>query len=103
MLFYLGFDTDKIKIVENGKKCVEEVKKTRYDVVLMDIIMKPMDGLEATKHIRQLNPRPYIVAVSAAVHSSDKQRCQKVGIDGYLAKPIIKDKLEAALSPLLLD
>jgi len=103
MLFYLGFNIDNMKIVEDGQKCVAEVRKRQYDVVLMDIKMFPMDGLEATKHIRQMNPRPYIIAVSAAVQASDKQRCQQVGIDSYLAKPVLKEKLMTALTPLILD
>ncbi len=106
MLTYLGFDEKNIKIVENGEKCVNEVRKASktseaYDVVLMDILMPVMNGLEATKHIRQLNPRPYIVAVSAAVQNSDKQRCQQVGVDSYLIKPVLKEKLDAVLSPLV--
>lgn len=103
MLFYLGFDYDNIKIVENGKECIKKVKAEQFDVVLMDIIMPKLDGLETTKYLRQFNPRPYIIAVSAAVHSSDKQRCQRVGIDSYLSKPVIKEKLEGAMSPLISD
>jgi hypothetical protein len=103
MLGYLGFNPVNIKTVDNGEKCIEEVKRKRYDAVLMDIIMPIMDGIEATKHIRQLhtNARPYIIAVSAAVQNSDKHRCHQVGIDGYLTKPVLKEKLEAALSPLV--
>ena len=101
MLVNLGFSKSKITIVENGKECVDEAKLHRYDVILMDIIMPIMDGIEATKYIRQMNNPPMIIAVSAAVQDSDKARCQRVGIDGYLSKPIIKEKLNAALAPLI--
>jgi len=101
MLQYLGYESKNIKTVENGEKCVIEVKKEAYDVVLMDILMPVMNGIEATKYIRQLNPRPYIIAVSAAVQNSDKQRCQQVGVDSYLTKPVLKEKLDAALFPLV--
>lgn len=103
MLCYLGFNLENIKTVENGEKCVVEAKKNKYNVVLMDILMPKMNGLEATKHIRQLNPRPYIVAVSAAVQNSDKERCQQVGVDSYLTKPVLKDKLNSVLSVLVSD
>lgn len=101
MLHNLGYNLSKIKTVDNGEKCVRTVKRHSYDVVLMDIVMPVMDGLEATKHIRQLPNPPYIIAVSAAVHNSDKQRCQSVGIDGYLSKPILKDRLDAALQVVI--
>lgn len=101
MLKYLGFDLANIKTVENGEKCVVEAKRVQYNVILMDILMPIMDGLEATKYIRQLNPRPYIIAVSAAVQNTDKQRCQQVGVDSYLTKPLLKEKLMASLLPLV--
>lgn len=103
MLKYLGFSLENIKTVENGEKCVTETKRNAYDVVLMDILMPVMNGIEATKYIRQMNPRPYIIAVSAAVQNSDKQRCQQVGVDSYLTKPVLKEKLNAALLPLVTD
>jgi len=102
MLKYEGYDHKNITIVDNGEKCVELVKKKVFDVILMDIIMPVMDGIEAIKHIRILKDKPYIIAVSAAVQNSDKQRCQQIGVDGYLTKPLVKDDLAAALSPLVL-
>jgi len=99
MLYNLGFR--KYEIVSNGKDCVEKVKKENFDVVLMDIIMPIMDGVEATRHIRSLANPPYIIAISAAVLNSDKERCQSAGIDAYLPKPITKEKLNGALDPLV--
>lgn len=103
MLKYLGFNMKRIRTVENGKQAVEEAKKHKFDVILMDIVMPIVDGLEATKFIRQLTPRPYIIAVSAAVQNSDKQRCQNVGVDGYLPKPVLKEKLLSVLYPLIIS
>lgn len=103
MLKYLGFNMKRIRTVENGKQAVEQAKKHKFDVILMDIVMPCLDGLEATKFIRQLTPRPYIIAVSAAVQNSDKQRCQNVGVDGYLPKPVLKEKLLAVLHPLIVS
>lgn len=118
-LLKLGYSEKNITMVENGKECVDIIKRTypdklngsrresgdsipdkkikKYDVILMDIKMPVMDGIEATQHIRQFPERPHIIAVSASVQASDKQKCQNVGIDGYLPKPIEIDKLEAIL------
>jgi CheY-like chemotaxis protein/nitrogen-specific signal transduction histidine kinase len=102
MLKNLGYNKKRVTIVENGKECVEEVKMKNYDVILMDLLMPILSGFEATKHIRQMEHSPMIIAVSAAVTDADKANCQKIGFDGYLSKPIIhKDKLDAALSPLV--
>ncbi len=102
MLTNLKYNKKRITIVENGKECVEEAKRKRYDVILMDLLMPILSGFEAAKHIRQMENCPMIIAVSAAVQDSDKANCQKIGFDGYLAKPIInKSELDAALSPLI--
>lgn len=117
ILLKLGYTEKNITMVENGKECVDIIKRCypesrlsgsskmlssekveKFDVILMDIKMPVMDGIEATRHIRQLPEHPYIIAVSASVQASDKQKCQNVGIDGYLTKPIEIDKLEAILT-----
>lgn len=87
--------------VENGKDCIEKVKTEKWDVVLMDIRMPIMDGIEATRHIRAAKNPPYIIAISAGVLNSDKERCQTAGIDAYLPKPITKESLKVALAPLI--
>jgi signal transduction histidine kinase/CheY-like chemotaxis protein len=101
MLTSLGYSEKNITIVENGLDCLKEVEKKSYDVILMDIVMPVMDGLESSKRIKRLKNPPIIIAVSAAVQPSDKSKCQGVGIDGYLSKPIIIDKLETSLKPLI--
>jgi CheY-like chemotaxis protein len=67
----------------------------------MDIIMPRMDGIQASQIIKRLPSPPMIIAVSAAVQDSDKSRWQRAGIDGYLSKPIVREKLESVLSPML--
>ena len=101
MLISLGYSESNIVIVENGLKCVQEAKRDDYDVIFMDIVMPGMDGLEASKLIKRLPSPPMIIAVSAAVQASDKDKCQNVRIDGWLSKPIIIRKLEASLLPLI--
>ena len=102
MLGYLGFNPRRIKWVDNGEKCVAEARRKSYDILLLDVIMPVMDGLTVTTHIRQMKKQPYIIAVSAAVQPSDKQRCQEVGIHSYLTKPVLRDKLEAMLGTFVL-
>ena len=68
--------------------------------MLMDIVMPVMDGFEATRYIRKLNKNVMIVAVSAAVQKSDKNRGQQEGIDAYLTKPINRASLESVLYTL---
>lgn len=99
MLSNMGFPN--CERVENGKVCIEKVKSEVWDVVLMDIRMPIMDGIEATRHIRASKNPPYIIAISAGVLNSDKERCQTAGIDAYLPKPITKESLKIALEPLL--
>ena len=99
MLNNMGFPN--CERVENGKDCIEKVKNEKWDVVLMDIRMPIMDGIEATRHIRATKNPPYIIAISAGVLNSDKERCQTAGIDAYLPKPITKESLKIALEPLI--
>jgi len=105
MLQVLGYNSENIFISKDGQECVKIVKesKTPFDVILMDIVMPKMDGIEATRIIKTMYPKLMIIAISAAVQDSDKARCQRVGIDGYLAKPMTKNKLDVALSPLILE
>lgn len=99
MLNNMGFPN--CERVENGKLCIDKVKSEVWDVVLMDIRMPIMDGIEATRHIRASKNPPYIIAISAGVLNSDKERCQIAGIDAYLPKPITKESLKIALEPLI--
>lgn len=101
MLVNLGYREKNIFTVENGEMCVNHARENTIDVVLMDIVMPIMDGLQASRLIKQLTDPPMIIAVSAAVQPSDKAKCQNAGIDGYLAKPLLREKLDAAISPLV--
>lgn len=98
LLNNLGYDN--VHIVSNGQACVEEVSFNKYDVCLMDIKMPVMDGLEATRRIKKLKHSPTIIAVSASVLDSDKNRCFGAGMDGYIAKPIQKEQLASVLKSL---
>ncbi|MBR5747675.1 MAG: response regulator [Prevotella sp.] len=72
----------------NGKEAVEMVDKSTYDMVLMDIKMPVMDGLEATKAIKENHPDLPIVALTANAFDSDRQFALMAGCNDFLAKPV---------------
>ena len=73
---------------KNGKEAVEMVDKSTYDMVLMDIKMPVMDGLEATKAIKENHPDLPIVALTANAFDSDRQLALMAGCNDFLAKPV---------------
>ena len=88
MLRRYGYQAD---VAANGAEALAAVKRQRYDLVLMDIQMPEMDGLEATRAIIALGPavpRPRIVGLSANAMTEDVQAALQAGMDDYLAKPI---------------
>jgi len=94
MLRKLGHDAD---IAGNGYEVLAYLEYRSYDLVLMDIQMPEMDGIEATRIIRKRWPRgPRIVFVTACTHC--KKTCMNEGGDGFLAKPINMVELQAAIA-----
>lgn len=94
----LGYRAD---VANNGKEAVEAVQQQTYDVVLMDVQMPEMDGLEATRQLCQLLPtpvRPRIIAMTANALQGDREECLAAGMDDYLSKPFAPQELVAALS-----
>ena len=73
---------------KNGLEAVEMVEKGEYDLVLMDIKMPVMNGLEATKRIKEIRPELPIIAVTANAFDSDRQAAFDAGCDDFLSKPI---------------
>ncbi|HDN25787.1 MAG TPA: response regulator [Thioploca sp.] len=97
LLKRLGYSTD---IVENGVEAVEAVVRQPYDVILMDVQMPEMDGIEATKRIRQCHfpvNSCYIMAMTAHATSVYKNKCLEAGMDGYITKPVRPNELMDAL------
>ncbi|WP_298940139.1 response regulator [uncultured Psychromonas sp.] len=96
-----------VDIADNGLIAVELVKKNNYDVVLMDMQMPEMDGLEATRTIRRLELQNIIpkgntiIALTANAIDGDMQRCLQSGMDGYLSKPFSVVQLYDQLTPWL--
>ncbi|MDR3568853.1 MAG: response regulator [Syntrophobacteraceae bacterium] len=85
-----------------GKQPGEALSRIPYDLVLMDCQMPEMDGLEATKHIRDgspgvLNPHLPIIAMTANAMQSDREQCLRAGMSDYLPKPVQLKGLAAML------
>jgi CheY-like chemotaxis protein len=87
-------------VVEDGRAAVDAVAGGIYDVVLMDVQMPAMDGLEATRQIRgQWPERPLrIVGLTANAMAGDREACLAAGMDDYVSKPIRPEELAAALA-----
>jgi CheY-like chemotaxis protein len=86
-------------LAENGLEAVDWVKKARFDVVLMDLQMPEMDGIDATRLIRKLPQglRLPIIAMTAAAMDSDREDCLAAGMDAHMAKPIDPERLVKTL------
>jgi len=86
-------------VVSNGREVLQAVLKKPYDVILMDVQMPEMDGLEATRSILdlKLEKRPKILAMTAYALEGDKERCLLTGMDGYISKPVQLEELRSAL------
>lgn len=85
--------------VENGMEAVKAVQSRPYDLILMDIQMPEMDGLEATRRIRkQFGRQHIIIALTANAMEGDREHYLREGMDDYLAKPIRFDALQGKLS-----
>ncbi|MFW2542663.1 ATP-binding protein [Primorskyibacter sp. 2E107] len=98
MMAQLGFEVD---LASNGSEALNCVADNIYDVVLMDMHMPRMDGLEATRQIRALpGPQKHvrIIALTASVLADDVQKCKDAGMDGFVAKPLSSGTLRDALA-----
>ncbi|MBW7881452.1 MAG: response regulator [Caldilineaceae bacterium] len=92
-----GYDAD---VVANGDEAVEALKRQHYDLVLMDVHMPELDGIEATRIIRghlPANSQPLIFAMTAAALTDDRQACLDAGMDGYITKPVKVEQLAEVL------
>jgi CheY-like chemotaxis protein/HPt (histidine-containing phosphotransfer) domain-containing protein len=97
LLEQLGYRAD---VASNGREAIEALERQPYDVVLMDVQMPELDGLDATREICERWPeqaRPHIVAMTANALPEDREACFAAGMNDYVAKPIRAEELVAAL------
>ncbi len=97
LLRRLGY---RAEVVANGREVLEAMRRRTYDVILMDVQMPEMDGLETTRRLRELagnGPRPRIIAMTANVMEGDRELCLAAGMDDYLGKPLRIGEIMAAL------
>jgi signal transduction histidine kinase/DNA-binding response OmpR family regulator/HPt (histidine-containing phosphotransfer) domain-containing protein/PAS domain-containing protein len=98
LLERMGYRAD---VVANGLEVIEALGRQPYDVVLMDVQMPEMDGLEATRTLRRELPRmrqPRVIAMTANAMQGDREMCLAAGMDDYVSKPIRIEELVEALS-----
>ena len=101
-LEFLGYESI---VAEDGKEGVDKAASHMPDLIIMDISLPKMDGLEATSMIRK-NPKTQsipILAATARALPGDKEKCLQAGCDDYIAKPFTHRELGAAIKKLLRD
>ena len=91
----------RVDVVGDGLEVLTAVDTVHYDVILMDVQMPEMDGLEATRRIRELSPRDgrrqWIVAMTASAMDSDREAALDAGMDDFVGKPVRIEELQAAI------
>jgi PAS domain S-box-containing protein len=93
----LGYSAD---VAANGREVLAALQRQPYDVILMDVQMPELDGLEATRRIRRVfgaGRQPHIIAMTANAMQGDRELCLEAGMDDYVSKPVYLDELRAAL------
>jgi CheY-like chemotaxis protein len=98
MLARLGYSSD---LVANGQEALAALARQSYDIVLLDVQMPEMDGLEVARRICAATstggPRPWMIAITANAMPHDRERCFAAGMDDYLSKPVAFEDLARAL------
>lgn len=88
-----------VTIVSDGREAVEEARMNSYDLIFMDVHMPEMDGMEATRTLREEmgDNCPPIIALTASAMSQDRERIMAAGMDDFISKPIDLSKLNEAI------
>lgn len=101
MLEKIGYQAD---IAANGTEVLQALEHRDYDLILMDIQMPEMDGLEASKKIRKKwTNGPKIIAMTAHALEGDREECLNAGMDDYISKPVRLEELQSKLNQLRID
>jgi CheY-like chemotaxis protein/HPt (histidine-containing phosphotransfer) domain-containing protein len=101
MLGKMGY---KVDIVDNGREAIAAIQKREYNILLLDVQMPVMDGLETASYLvnnwHKLDlayPRPKIIAMTASTYQDDREKCFEAGMDDYISKPIAIDVMQRML------
>lgn len=101
----LAFENYQMKAARNGKQVLELLEKEDFDLILMDISMPVMDGVECTRQIRGLaNPvksKLPIIAISGNIHNYSPEEFRRLGFDDFIQKPLDYDKVLATVKKFL--
>lgn len=98
ILIGLGFD--KIEEISNGEEALELLKTKEFDLVLMDILMPGISGIETLIKIKEAGYKSKVLMVSADIQEATKVRCEESGAQGFINKPITEMKLKPVLESL---
>ncbi|MBF0480333.1 MAG: response regulator [Desulfovibrionaceae bacterium] len=103
--YFLRLDGHTVTVAENGAQALEALARDAFDLVLMDVQMPVMDGLEALRRIRGgltpgIDPAVPVIALTAHAAAGDRENLLEAGMDGYLSKPLDTEKLYAAIAAL---
>ncbi len=97
----------KITVANNGVEALERIKEERFDLILMDLMMPVMDGLEATQEIRlfekTIDYHTPIIGLTANTFDADREKCLAVGMDEFMSKPFDVEVFLAILKILEID
>lgn len=106
VMFSLKKYQHEVVVANNGLEAIEKFSADKFDVILMDIMMPVMDGLEATVKIREIeknqsvSQRTPIIALTANTMDNDREKCISYGMDEFLAKPFDIEKLHSVFQEL---
>ncbi|MFT5506716.1 MAG: CheY-like chemotaxis protein, partial [Gammaproteobacteria bacterium] len=93
-----------VKVVENGIDVIDEISRVAYDLILMDVRMPVMDGLTATREIRnRTDELANIPIIAMTANATNDDECMNVGMNGFIAKPISMTGLKNSLQKLIID
>jgi CheY-like chemotaxis protein len=98
MLEKIGYQAD---VAANGQEVLQALERQDYDLILMDVQMPEMDGLETSKKIRKQWPNgPKIIAMTAYALEGDREECLDAGMDDYISKPVKLEELQSKLNQI---
>lgn len=99
LLEQMGYN---VTIAENGQECLDIIaENTAFDLILMDVSMPVMDGIEATKRLRHHNILTPVIALTAHSTPEDREECLLAGMDDFIVKPFRKHHIQAIVNKYL--